>query len=214
MALLSRAAEESGDANERALLSAVAAKDEVAFERIYKRYYHRVMQFVGRMLRDRRLAEEVVDDTMLAVWKGAGNFQGRSHVSTWILGIAYRRALKTIDSNKRHGYFDHDSDKIDYSADESFESNPESAVTAADLRKHVDHAIESLNDRHRTVMLLTLMGYNYDEISSIVDCPPNTVKTRMFYARKALRTKLSDQALLSMTDKRQQKTWQNPSQMS
>jgi len=214
MASLGRATEESGNANEQALLSAVAAKDEVAFERIYKRYYHRVLQFVGRMLRDRRIAEEVVDDTMLAVWKGAGNFQGRSKVSTWILGIAYRRALKTIDSNKRHSYFDHDSDRIDYSADETFESNPEAAVSAADLRDHVDQAIESLNDRHRTVMLLTLMGYNYDEISKIVDCPSNTVKTRMFYARKALKTVLSEKALLAMTSKRQRTTWQNPSKMS
>lgn len=214
MALLSRTAGQSGKADEQALLGAVAAKDEVAFERIYKRYYHRVLQFVNRMLRDRRLAEEVVDDTMLAVWKGAGNFQGRSSVSTWILGIAYRRALKTIDSNKRHSHFDHDSDRIDYSADPTFESNPEAAITAGDLREHIDHAIESLNDKHRTVMVLTLMGYNYEEISGIVDCPPNTVKTRMFYARKALKAKLSRNALLTMADERQRNAWQNPSHMS
>ncbi len=214
MAPMSHIAEESGNANEQALLSAVAAKDEVAFERIYKRYYHRVLQFVSRVLRDRRLAEEVVDDTMLAVWRGAGNFQGRSNVSTWILGIAYRRALKTIESNRRHSYFDHDSDRIDYSADESFESNPETAATATDMREHVDHAIESLSDKHRTVMLLTLMGYNYDEISKIVDCSPNTVKTRMFYARKALKKRLSKKALLTMTDERHRNAWQNPLQMS
>ena len=148
MALLNRTVEVSDDASEQTLLRAVAARDEIAFERIYKRYYHRVLQFVGRMLRDRRIAEEVVDDTMMAVWKGAGNFEGRSNVSTWILGIAYRRTMKTLDSNKRHSYFDHDSDRIDHSADETYESNPEAAVSAADLRDHVAHAIESLNERH------------------------------------------------------------------
>ena len=201
-------------ANELALLRAVAAKDEIAFERIYKRYYHRVMQFVSRMLRDRRLAEEVVDDTMFAVWKGAAGFQGRSSVSTWILGIAYRRALKTIESNKRHSYFDSDSARIDYTADDNFDGDPESVVTAADLREHVDHAIGSLSEAHRTVMLLTLMGYNYEEISDIVDCPANTVKTRMFYARKSLKSMLSEKTLLTMTDKRQPNTWQHRSQMS
>ena len=214
MALLNRTVEVSDDASEQTLLRAVAARDEIAFERIYKRYYHRVLQFVGRMLRDRRIAEEVVDDTMMAVWKGAGNFEGRSNVSTWILGIAYRRTMKTLDSNKRHSYFDHDSDRIDHSADETYESNPEAAVSAADLRDHVAHAIESLNERHRTVMLLTLMGYNYDQISRIVDCPSNTVKTRMFYARKALKAVMSEKALLTLADTRQRNAWQNPSKMS
>lgn len=200
--------------DDRELLGGVAAKDEAAFERLYKRYYHRVLQFVGRMVKDRRTAEEVVDDTMFAVWKSAQRFEGRSNVSTWIFGIAYRRALKTIDSNKRHRFFENDSDKIDLTADQHPASSPESAVAATDLRRQIDGGIEQLSDEHRAVMLLTAMGYDYGEIAAIVDCPANTVKTRMFYARKNLRNILSAPIAGALTDRRQLKTWSHNTQIS
>ena len=78
------------------LLSRVARKDKQAFEMLYRRYFHRVAQFVGKMIRDRQLAEEVVDDTLFAIWTSAGRFQRRSSVSTWVFGIAYRMALKSL----------------------------------------------------------------------------------------------------------------------
>ena len=92
------------------LLKRVAAGDKAAFETFYRRYYQRVSQFVYRLVRDRQLGEEIVDDTMLAVWRSAHNFAGRSKVSTWVFGIAYRRTMKTLDKEQKHRLTDHDDD--------------------------------------------------------------------------------------------------------
>ncbi len=211
---LNRVLEPTAEASDQLLLSSVADKNEEAFERLYKRYYHRVMQFVLRMLRDRSVAEEVVDDTMYAVWKGAERFKGNSAVSTWILGIAYRRALKAIDRNRKLQAFLHDEVAIERAVDGSDEANPEDVVTAEDLRCHIDEAIGRLSDDHRSVMLLTLMGYSYEEISTIVECPSNTVKTRMFYARKKLKGMLPDRTILALTDAKGRSKWEAHTRIS
>ena len=211
---LNRVLEPTAEASDQSLLSSVAYKNEQAFERLYKRYYHRVMQFVLRMLRDRSVAEEVVDDTMYAVWKGAGRFKGNSAVSTWILGIAYRRALKAIDRNRRLQAFLHDEVALERAVDGSDEANPEDVVSAEDLRCHIDEAIGRLSDDHRSVMVLTLMGYSYEEISAIVECPSNTVKTRMFYARKKLKGMLPDRTILALTDAKGRSKWEAHTRMS
>ncbi len=203
-----RALEPTAEASDQSLLSSVAKKNEEAFERLYKRYYHRVMQFVLRMLRDRNVAEEVVDDTMYAVWNGAERFKGNSAVSTWIFGIAYRRALKAIERDRRFQSFERDELAIERAVDCSDEANPENVATAEDLRCHIDAAIGQLSDDHRSVMLLTLMGHSYEEISKIVECPSNTVKTRMFYARKKLRGMLPDRAILALTDAKGRSKWE------
>ena len=205
---LNRVLEPTAEASDQSLLSSVAEKSEEAFERLYKRYYHRVMQFVLRMLRDRSVAEEVVDDTMYAVWKGAERFKGNSAVSTWILAIAYRRALKAIDRNRRLQAFLHDEVAIERAVDVSDAANPEDVVSTEDLRCHIDEAIGRLSDDHRSVMVLTLMGYSYEEISTIVECPSNTVKTRMFYARKKLKGMLPDRMILALTDAKGRSKWQ------
>ncbi|MGI9232124.1 MAG: RNA polymerase sigma factor [Woeseiaceae bacterium] len=193
--------------DDRQLIYEVATKNEAAFERLFKRYYHRVLQFVCRIVRDRRIAEEVVDDTMLAVWKSAERFEGRSQVSTWIFGIAYRRALKTLDSNKRHNVLESGDDRIAAMASDDMSSDPENNLTSIELQRSIDDGIDQLSDEHRSVMLLTAMGYSYVEISAIVDCPANTVKTRMFYARKNLRKILSSQSIAAMINKGKTGIW-------
>ena len=190
------------------------AKSEVAFERLYKRYYHRVLQFVCRMIRDRRIAEEVVDDTMLAVWKSAERFEGRSKVSTWILGIAYRRALKTLDSNKRHMLFEGDDERIAATPSDDVNSDPQACANTAELQRQIDDGIEQLSDNHKAVMLLTAMGYNYTEIAAIVECPANTVKTRMFHARKNLRSILASQTISAMVNTGKENLWSHKHQIT
>ena len=205
-----RSIEESGafaEVPDERLLKGVAAKNEAAFERLYKRYYNRVLQFVGRMVKDRRLAEEVVDDTMFAVWKSAARYEGRSQVSTWLFGIAYRRALKTLDGNKRHAVFDNAGERVSLAVDSSPHADPGEKLASDDLRRQIDEGIDQLSDDHRAVMTLTAMGYNYTEIAGIVDCPVNTIKTRMFYARKNLRKVLSTQTITALTRKRQDNSW-------
>ena len=199
--------ETQAEAEDKALLGAIAAKNEAAFEQLYKRYYCRLLQFVGRMVRDRRLAEETVDDALFAVWKSAARYEGRSRVSTWMFGIAYRRALKTLESNKRHAIMDGNDEWLASTASDDPDANPEARLASRQLQVEVSEGIDQLSEEHRAVVLLTAMGHSYADIGLIVQCPANTVKTRMFYARKKLRHLLSPQTISALSSKRYEQPW-------
>ncbi len=76
------------------LLARIAAGDRNALTRLYHRYHAPVLRFVQRLTGDSDAAQEAVNDVMLVVWNRASSFAGRSKVSTWIMGIAYRKAMK------------------------------------------------------------------------------------------------------------------------
>src|ERR1700712_3756491 len=82
--------------DELALLHRVAAKDRRAFETLYPLYYRRLFGYLLKLTRRAELVEEVLNDVMFAIWKGAASFDGRSRPSTWIFGIAYHKALKAL----------------------------------------------------------------------------------------------------------------------
>ena len=81
----------SSAARDLALLEAVRGRDRQAFTALYQRYRPRLWAYLHRMLGDLQSVEEVLDDVMFVVWKDAARFAGRSSVSTWIFGIAYRQ---------------------------------------------------------------------------------------------------------------------------
>src|SRR5512134_2534199 len=90
------------DGSEPDLLEAVAAGDLASFERLYRLYDTRVFQYVRTLVRDQTVAEEIVGDVMLAVWRGAGTFSRTARVSTWIFGIARHKALDALRRSSRH----------------------------------------------------------------------------------------------------------------
>ncbi|MEM7280615.1 MAG: RNA polymerase sigma factor [Pseudomonadota bacterium] len=193
--------------DDRQLMALVVHKDRTAFEQLYKRYYHRVFQFAYRMVKDHGVVEEIVDDTMFAVWKSAASFQGKSAVSTWIFGIAYRRALKTLEKGRKHQAMSGDNEQIYAEPDMHPTADPAAAAQARDLHRQLQQGIDHLSSDHKAVMMLTGMGYSYGEISEIVDCPENTVKTRMFHALKYLKNHLSDSALGALSNPEQKNLW-------
>jgi RNA polymerase sigma-70 factor (ECF subfamily) len=136
------------------------------------------------MTRQFDVAEEIINDTMWVVWQRAGDFRGSSRVSTWIMGIAYRRALKTLrraNLQSRLITFDEDADYTDYGEE----------VDGADRRQLVARALGELPLEQRLVLEFTYyLGHSCSEIAEIMECPVNTVKTRMFHARRKLRTLL------------------------
>lgn len=167
-----------GDAE---LLRAIAAKDRPAFEVFYRRYHRRVHGFLLRWLRDSQVLEEVLDDTLFAVWTQAETFEGRARVSTWVFGIAYRQAMKAVErAGRRAG-------EVDFAeAPEPVDKGV--ATRARELRLSLDKAIAELSDDHRVVVELAYWeDCTYAEIAEIVQVPENTVKTRMFHARRRLR---------------------------
>jgi RNA polymerase sigma-70 factor (ECF subfamily) len=167
---------------ERELLERVAAKELAAFERLYRIYQPRLDRFLRVLLRRPQLVEEVLDDTMMVVWQTAGRFRGTSKLSTWIFAIAYRKAMKA----KVRWPDPVEDDANDKSV--SDEPTPEQQFRHLKLHDAILEAMNGLSAEHRAVVDLTYFhGLGYREIAEIVNCPVDTVKTRMFHARRRLR---------------------------
>ncbi|MSQ67069.1 MAG: sigma-70 family RNA polymerase sigma factor [Gammaproteobacteria bacterium] len=170
-----------------ALIEAIARGDRPAFDALYRLYYARLMPFITRMVRLPELAEEIVNDAMYAVWTGGDAFAGRSKASTWIFGIAYKKALKRLERERRTP-----TEALAAGYDVADDSDPVSEVAAVELAGQLDTALARLSPGHRSVVELTfLLDYSYEEVAQIVGCPVNTVKTRMFHARAKLRQLLA-----------------------
>jgi RNA polymerase sigma-70 factor (ECF subfamily) len=174
-------------ADEIALIRQVAGGDTTAFETLFRRYYPRLRRFLERLTRRPQLVDEIVNDTMLVVWRKADTFNLRSKLSTWIIGIALRRSLKALERVN---------DAIDFDPDAAAspaESGPEGNLLRQELRMRLSQALMSLSPEQRAVIELTYYeGCTYREIAAIVGCPVDTVKTRMFYARRRLKSLLAE----------------------
>ncbi len=174
------------------LMGRVAMEDVAAFEIIYRAYYPRLERFLRGMLRQAGVVDEVLDDTMLVAWRKAHTWDASSRLSTWLFAIAYRQALKAL---RRHV-------PVIEAVDEPAiapEDEPEGELMHQQLHAQLDTALSGLSAEHRAVMELTYyQGYSCREIADITGCPVATVKTRMFYARrkmKSLLTQRGEQAL-------------------
>lgn len=172
-----------------ALIGRVADQDRDAFESLYRGYYPRLRRFIERITRRPQIVDELVNETMYVVWRKASSYNLRSKVSTWIFGIAFRRALKAL---KRID------DPVDFDPDESPDegsARPESLLLQQETQARIARALGALSPDHRAVIELTYFeGYSCAEIAEITRCPVNTVKTRMFHARRRLRMLLPDDA--------------------
>ena len=170
------------ESEEVRLLARIAGGDRVAFEALYRAYFPRLSRFIGRMARNAALIEEVVNDTMLVVWQKAASFDCSCKVSTWVFAIAYRKTLKGLKASDEPV----DSDASLYQDDSG--NQPEQTMKRQQLQQTVAEALDQLPAAQRAVMVLTYyhdMAYN--DIADVVECPLNTVKTRMFHARHRLK---------------------------
>jgi RNA polymerase sigma factor (sigma-70 family) len=168
------------DAEDAALLARVAIRDRVAFESLYRAYFARLERFLHRMLRRPSLVEEVINDTLYVVWHRASSYDASARASTWIFGIAYRRGLKALADLD---------DPVDANGVEQADECPsaEDRVMHAELRRLLETALSKMSAEHRAVIELCYFhACPYREIAQIMGCPVETVKTRMFYARRRL----------------------------
>lgn len=175
----------ANDEADQALLRRIGQGDRLALRTLYTSYYQPLLRFIYRITRRLDLAEEGVNDVMLVIWRSSNSFAYRSSVSTWIMGIAYRKALKLLAASRRW------TDRfvaVDFTewverSEPAGEPNDD-----GDLRDLLDEALRHLSPEHRAVVELTYFyGCSYEEIAAIVGCPVNTVKTRMFHARAKLK---------------------------
>ncbi len=178
---------------DRQLIARVQAQDQQAITLLYQRYAPRLGRFLSKLLKSHTLVDEAVNDTMLVVWRKASQFDpDRARVSTWLFGIAHHEGLKVLARSAQESGtalpFGEDRDH------EEPESNddPTTAVLGWELGRELTAALRQLSPEHRAVIELTFVeGFSYPRIASIVGCPENTVKTRMFHARRRLARLLS-----------------------
>jgi RNA polymerase sigma-70 factor (ECF subfamily) len=169
----------SSAAHEADLIARVAEGDRKAFEELYHLYHRRMARFLTRLTRRYDLAEEVINDTFWVVWRKAHTFRGDSQPSTWILGIAYRKARNAFRASARL-------------AEKNLQVELQPLTDAApsgteELRDWLGRALAELPVEQRlAVELCYELGHSCEEIATIMGCPVNTVKTRLFHARAKL----------------------------
>ena len=173
--------------DDRQLIAWVAAGDRAAFQALYFAYHKRLSRFLMRICRRRELAEEIINDTMFAVWQKAGDFRGEAQVSTWILGIAYRQALKAL--RRAAGRLPLVS--VNVGDTSRRELGDDAGAAQRELREWLESGLDSLPPTQRlAIELAYFLGHSCEEIAAITACPVNTVKTRLFHARERLRERL------------------------
>ena len=169
----------TGVAHETDLIARIADGDRKAFEELYYLYHRRLARFLTRLTHRYDIAEEVVNDTFWVVWRKAKSFRGDSQPSTWILGIAYRKARNAFRTSARLA-------EKNLQAELLPPTDEEPAGTA-ELRDWLTRALAELPVEQRlAVELCYELGHSCEEIATIMDCPVNTVKTRLFHARGKL----------------------------
>jgi RNA polymerase sigma-70 factor, ECF subfamily len=173
------------DDDDRDLLRRIGCADRDAFRQLYLDYYKRLARFLRRVTRHYHDVEEVINDALLIVWQRAGDFRGASRVSTWIFAIAYRCALKSVRRSTARS-------RLTGLEFENGAAVVEDAARETEEQQLLDLGLSCLPLEQRVVLVLAYtMDYSCEEIAAIAGCPVNTVKSRMFHARRKLRTIIS-----------------------
>lgn len=168
--------------DDRQLIKRIADHDQSALRVLLGRHQLRVYRFVLRTVRREAVAEEVTNEVFHEVWRNAGNYEGRSAVGTWLLSIAHNRAVSVLRRRREESWDEDTAGQLPDNGD-----TPEVSLQKADKAEQMRQCIGNLSAEHRTIIdLVYYHEKSINEVSEILDIPVNTVKTRMFYARKKL----------------------------
>lgn len=176
---------DSRNEEELILLRRVVAHDRAAMTELFTIYHPRLFKFVFRLTRSFSIADEMVNDIMLLVWQKAETFRGESKVSTWIFGIAYRQTMRRVTRKKIEI-----ADQIDVDEVATYDD------VTAEREDWIIRALHTLPAAQQvTTVLVFYLGLSYEETARVVGAPVNTIKTRMFHARRKLKEHLESSAL-------------------
>jgi RNA polymerase sigma-70 factor, ECF subfamily len=168
--------------SDRDLVERVAKGDRAAVRLLFMRHHARIYRFAARQTGSEMMADDIANEVFLELWRQAPAFEGRSEVSTWLLGIARFKALSALRKKKEEWIGDDDAAAIPDTSD-----TPEIAVMKDDKATALRGMVNALPEEHRTVIDLAYYhAKSVTEIAEILSIPVATVKTRMFYARKKL----------------------------
>jgi RNA polymerase sigma-70 factor (ECF subfamily) len=172
----------AGGTSDETLIQRIAAGNKLAMQVLYTRHHVRVFRFAVRIVHDDALAEDVVNEVFLKVWRKAGTFAGRSQVSTWLLAITRHKAWEVARRRS--------TDRLDdqaYKAVADASDDPETRTYKKQQGALLFDCLSDLPPQQREIIdLVYYHEKSIDEAAAILRVPRNTVKTRMFYARKRL----------------------------
>ena len=172
--------------DERQITRRIAAGDREALSELYACYQRVLFNYLLQLTPDYGLAEEILQDTLVAVWKSAHRFEGRSSLRTWLIGIARRQAHNTLRQRKLPL-----ADESEMKSLTASEPEPEVYALASIARDDLAEAFRRLVPLHREVLALVFVyELSYQETAAILDVPVGTVKSRICNARRALRAVL------------------------
>lgn len=164
------------------LLKRIAAGDANGLQSLFGRHNVRIFRFIVRLVGNEAVAEELTNEVFIDVWKNAGKFEGRSAATTWLYAIARNKAISSLRRRK-----DEELDDAMAEAIPDTQDTPEVAIQKTDKSSALRQCLAQLSPEHREVIdLVYYHEKSVREVSEITDTPEATVKTRMFYARKAL----------------------------
>jgi RNA polymerase sigma-70 factor (ECF subfamily) len=168
--------------SDRTLLQSIAAGDQPALRILFARHNLRIFRFLMRLVDGEATAEDLVSEVFLEVWRKAGQFEARSQVSTWLLAIARYKALTRL---RRRSTDELKDDVIAVTEDPS--DGPEVTLQKIERSEILRYCLKQLSPAHREIIdLVYYHERTIDEVAEIIGVPANTVKTRMFYARKRI----------------------------
>ncbi len=163
------------------LLERISNGDEKAFRKLYLDTHKAVFAYIYRLCKDYEKAEEIMVKTYTEVWKSASKFKGESKVITWIYGIA--RNITMSELRKRFKLKEIELNENFVSSDDPFLK-----YAGNELKFLLKQAINELPFKYKEILdLVFFHGLKYEEISQILGIPVNTVKTRVFNAKKKLK---------------------------
>jgi RNA polymerase sigma-70 factor (ECF subfamily) len=174
--------------SDEALMGRIAQGDRLAMEVLYARHHVRVFRFTLRLIGDETLAEDLATEVFLDVWRHADRFEGRSAVSTWVLGIARFKALSARRRRAVELLDEEIAKTIEDPADD-----PSIVLEKNDTSMVIRNCLKRLAPHHREIIDLAYYHEkSLEEVAAIVGIPKNTVKTRMLRARMRLAGLLKD----------------------
>ncbi len=193
------------------LVERTLAGDQRAFELLVIKYQPRIQRLIRRMVRDVDLIEDIAQETFIRAYRALHQFRGEAQFYTWLYRIAVNTAKRFLQNMKHDPMLVQSALSANDEEDETFQrktepsnnETPESILAAKEIADMVNNTLAALpEDLKQALTLRELDGLSYEEIAEVMNCPPGTVRSRIFRAREAISAKIKP-----MLDKQTNKRW-------
>jgi RNA polymerase sigma-70 factor (ECF subfamily) len=180
--------------NETVLVHQIASGDDEALRTLFAVYGQRLYAYALRLTRDPATAEDVLQESLVAVWQGAARFRGQGRVIAWLLGIVHHKSLNAL--RRKPALLSGDEETLE--AEPDHEPSPDERVLSLEQRRLVRAGLDRLSLEHRTVLeLIFYQGLSLNEASQVLGCPLGTVKSRLNHAKASLRGCLAREGMVA-----------------